>query len=178
VRRSRPRRQLAAVLPHDWKAGEDGYTEEEWKMVPRDQEDHGRRQHPGLAHDRPCAVRIGHSESDQPGVRAADQPRPKPAKRCAAPPALSSWMISQSEVPLALQCEGRDEVFRRPHPQRPDRAPRPQPLGGRRQSSQRAATNAVQIAEVLVSAAGCRGNGGNLPAAGLERGTRLMGQPA
>src|SRR5206468_6136442 len=26
--------QLAGnVLPHDWKAGEDGYTEEEWKMV-------------------------------------------------------------------------------------------------------------------------------------------------
>src|SRR5205823_10149477 len=26
--------QLAGnVLPHDWKAGEDGYTEEEWKMI-------------------------------------------------------------------------------------------------------------------------------------------------
>src|SRR4029077_4250061 len=26
--------QLAGnVLPHDWKAGDDGYTEEEWKMI-------------------------------------------------------------------------------------------------------------------------------------------------
>ena len=35
--------QLAGnVLPHDWKAGEDGYSEEEWKMIRETRQDHGR----------------------------------------------------------------------------------------------------------------------------------------
>ena len=56
--------QLAGnVLPHDWKAGEDGYTEEEWKMVKETQKIMG--DDPILVSPTTVRVpvRIGHSES-------------------------------------------------------------------------------------------------------------------
>src|SRR5271169_4001409 len=56
--------QLAGnVLPHDWKAGDDGYTEEEWKII------HETRKILGLENLRISAttaripVRIGHAEA-------------------------------------------------------------------------------------------------------------------
>src|SRR5437588_1069872 len=56
--------QLAGnVLPHDWKAGEDGYTEEEWKMVRETRKimgDDSIQVSPTTAR---VPVRIGHSEA-------------------------------------------------------------------------------------------------------------------
>src|SRR5262249_3258298 len=56
--------QLAGnVLPHDWKAGDDGYSEEEWKMVHETHKimgDETIRVSPTTAR---VPVRIGHSES-------------------------------------------------------------------------------------------------------------------
>src|SRR6201993_33687 len=56
--------QLAGnVLPHDWKAGDEGYTEEEWKMVHETHKimgDTSIRVSPTTAR---VPVRIGHSES-------------------------------------------------------------------------------------------------------------------
>src|ERR1043166_5375411 len=56
--------QLAGnVLPHDWKAGDDGYSEEEWKMVRETRKimgDDSIQVSPTTAR---VPVRIGHSES-------------------------------------------------------------------------------------------------------------------
>src|SRR5207249_2024942 len=56
--------QLAGnVLPHDWKAGDDGYTEEEWKMVRETRKimgDDSIQVSPTTAR---VPVRIGHSEA-------------------------------------------------------------------------------------------------------------------
>src|SRR5262249_1065092 len=56
--------QLAGnVLPHDWKAGEEGYSEEEWKMVRETRKimgDDSLQVSPTTAR---VPVRIGHSEA-------------------------------------------------------------------------------------------------------------------
>jgi aspartate-semialdehyde dehydrogenase len=56
--------QLAGnVLPHDWKAGEDGYSEEEWKMIRETRKimgDDTIQVSPTTAR---VPVRIGHSEA-------------------------------------------------------------------------------------------------------------------
>src|SRR5207245_6341209 len=51
------------VLPHDWKAGEDGYSEEEWKMIRETKKimvDNSIQVSPTTAR---VPVRIGHSEA-------------------------------------------------------------------------------------------------------------------
>src|SRR5438105_13724819 len=56
-------RQAGNVLLHDWKPGEDGYSEEEWKMIRETQKimgDDTIQVSPTTAR---VPVRIGHSES-------------------------------------------------------------------------------------------------------------------
>src|SRR5207245_2689544 len=56
--------QLAGnVLPHDWKAGADGYTEEEWKMVRETKKIMGDDSIQVSATTARVPVRIGHSEA-------------------------------------------------------------------------------------------------------------------
>jgi aspartate-semialdehyde dehydrogenase len=104
--------QLAGnVLPHDWKAGDEGYTEEEWKMVRETQKIMGDASilvSPTAAR---VPVRVGHSEAinvefHQPiSVEQACDALRK------APGVVLLDDLAKGEVPLALHCEGRDEVF-------------------------------------------------------------------
>src|SRR5438094_1675832 len=56
--------QLAGnVLPHDWKAGEDGYTEEEWKMIRETRKIMGDETILVSPTTARVPVRIGHSEA-------------------------------------------------------------------------------------------------------------------
>src|SRR5204863_7131134 len=56
--------QLAGnVLPHDWKAGEDGYSEEEWKMVRETRKIMGDDSIEVSPTTVRVPVRIGHSEA-------------------------------------------------------------------------------------------------------------------
>src|SRR4029077_8558075 len=56
--------QLAGnVLPHDWKGGEEGYTEEEWKMVRETHKIMGDDTIAVSATTARVPVRIGHSEA-------------------------------------------------------------------------------------------------------------------
>src|SRR5439155_3657212 len=56
--------QLAGnVLPHDWKAGDEGYSEEEWKMIRETQKIMGDATIQVSPTTARVAVRIGHSES-------------------------------------------------------------------------------------------------------------------
>jgi aspartate-semialdehyde dehydrogenase len=143
--------QLAGnVVPHDWKIGPDGYSEEESKMVFETQKILGDPSVQVSPTTVRVPVRVGHSEAvnlefhnpitverarevlrNAPGIVLLDDP-------------------SRGEVPLPLAAEGRDEVF----------------VGRIRRDTtvsnglnlwvvadnlrKGAATNAVQIAEVLV----------------------------
>ena len=79
-RRRRPHAaQLAGnVLPHDWKAGEDGYTEEEWKMIRETRKIMGDDSDPGVADDGARAGADRPFRGDQPGVPPADHRRAGP----------------------------------------------------------------------------------------------------
>jgi aspartate-semialdehyde dehydrogenase len=98
------------VLPHDWKAGEDGYSEEEWKMV--------RETHKIMGDDSievspttvRVPVRIGHSEAinlEFHNPITVEQARAVLAKA----PGIILLDDTKGEVPLPLNAEGRDEVF-------------------------------------------------------------------
>jgi len=138
------------VLPHDWKAGDDGYTEEEWKMI--------RETHKIMGDDTiqvspttaRVPVRIGHSESvnlefHQPITVA----QAREALR-RAPGVVLLDDAARGEVPLALAAEGRDEVFVG-RIRRDPTVPHGLNLWVVADNLRKgAATNAVQIAEVLV----------------------------
>ena len=81
--------QLAGnVLPHDWKAGEDGYTEEEMKMVRETHKIMGDDTHPRLADDGARAGAHRPLRGDQPRVRAADHAGAGPRGACAQAPGV------------------------------------------------------------------------------------------
>jgi aspartate-semialdehyde dehydrogenase len=138
------------VLAHDWKAGEDGYTEEEWKMVRETRKimgDDTIQVSPTTAR---VPVRIGHSEAiNLEFERPITVEQAREALR-RAPGIILVDDLAKGDVPMPLDCEGRDEVF----------------VGRIRRDPtitnglnlwvvadnlrKGAATNAVQIAEVLV----------------------------
>src|SRR5438477_1088094 len=104
--------QLAGnVLPHDWKAGEDGYTEEEWKMVRETRKimgDDSIQVSPTTAR---VPVRIGHSEAiNLEFERPVTVEQARAALRN-APGVILVDDLAKGEVPMPLDCEGRDEVF-------------------------------------------------------------------
>ena len=105
--------QLAGnVLPHDWKLGEDGYTEEEMEDGQGDPEDHGRRLDPGVADHGARAGAHRPFRGDQPGVRQADHASEQAREALRkAPGIILLDDYAKGEVPLPLDCEGRDEVF-------------------------------------------------------------------
>jgi aspartate-semialdehyde dehydrogenase len=143
--------QLAGnVLPHDWKEGDEGYSEEEWKMVRETKKIMG---DPSIEVSPTTArvpVRIGHSESINLEFERPITVEQARAALRAAPGVVLVDDYGRGEVPLPLHVAGRDEVF----------------VGRvRRDPTIRhglnlwvvadnlrkgAATNAIQIAEVLV----------------------------
>src|SRR5207253_6266707 len=104
--------QLAGnVLPHDWKPGEDGYTEEEWKMVRETRKIMGDDSIQGSPTTARVPVRIGHSEAinlefDRPIT--VEQARAALAR---APGVVLVDDMAKGQVPMPLHAEGRDEVF-------------------------------------------------------------------
>lgn len=143
--------QLAGnILPHDWKTVADGYSEEEWKMIRETRKilgDDSILISPTTAR---VPVRVGHSESIN--VEFLDPITPDMARDALkkAPGIVLMDDPANGEVPLALNAVGRDEVFvgriRRD----------PTVLHGLNlwvvadNLRKGAATNAVQIAEVLL----------------------------
>jgi aspartate-semialdehyde dehydrogenase len=143
--------QLAGnVLPHDWKAGEEGYTEEEWKMVRETHKimgDESIKVSPTTAR---VPVHTGHSEAVNVEFhRPITVEQAREALR-RAPGIVVADDLAKGEVPLALNATGRDEVF----VGRIRRDPTvPQGLNiwvVADNLRKGAATNAVQIAEVLI----------------------------
>jgi aspartate-semialdehyde dehydrogenase len=138
--------QLAGnVLPHDWKLGEDGYSEEETKKIMGDDTI---QVSPTTAR---VPVRVGHSEAIN---LEFERPISVEAARAAfrsAPGVVLLDDYAKGEVPLPLQCEGRDETFVgriRKDPTVPHGLNLWVVADNLRKG---AATNAVQIAEVLVA---------------------------
>jgi aspartate-semialdehyde dehydrogenase len=143
--------QLAGnVLPHDWKAGEDGYTEEEWKMVRETKKIMGDESIQVTATTVRVPVRIGHSEAINIEFHRPISPDQAREVLSKAPGIVLMDDPSKGEVPLPLQLTGRDEVFVgriRRDPTVPYGLNIWVVADNLRKG---AATNAVQIAEVLV----------------------------
>jgi aspartate-semialdehyde dehydrogenase len=138
------------VLPHDWTVGEDGYTEEELKMVRETRKILGDER----IHVVPTCVRVpvrtGHAESialEFAHAITVDQARAALRK---APGIVLMDNPAKGEVPTPLTVTGRDEVF--VGRLRPDPSVRHGLLMWVVADNLRkgAATNAVQIAEELL----------------------------
>ncbi len=138
------------VLPHDWKAGEEGYSEEEWKMVRETQKIMGDRTIQVSPTTARVPVRIGHSEAvniEFHNPITLDQARDALRR---APGIVFLDDSAKGEVPLALNAEGRDEVFVG-RVRRDATVPHGLNLWVVADNLRKgAATNSVQIAEVLV----------------------------
>src|SRR5438094_9198853 len=143
--------QLAGnVLPHDWKAGEEGYTEEEWKMVRETHKimgDDSIQVSPTTAR---VPVRIGHSEAINLEFHMPITVEQARAALRKAPGVVLVDDLAKGEVPMPLHCEGRDEVFVGRIRRDPTIANGLNLWVVADNLRKGAATNAVQIAEVLV----------------------------
>jgi aspartate-semialdehyde dehydrogenase len=145
------RERLAGnVLPHDWKLGEDGYSEEEWKMIRETRKIMGDDSIQVSPTTVRVPVRTGHSEAvNVEFLRpiTVEQARAALAK---APGVVLLDDYAKGEVPLPLRAEGRDETFVgriRKDPTVPHGLNLWVVADNLRKG---AATNAVQIAEVLL----------------------------
>src|SRR5262245_57420405 len=141
------------VLPHDWKAGDDGYSEEEWKMVRETRKIMGDESILVSPTTARVPVRVGHSEAiNLEFERPVSVEQAREALR-QAPGIVLVDDYAKGQVPLALQCEGRDEVFVG-RIRRDPTVPHGLNLWVVADNLRKgAATNAVQIAEVLVQRA-------------------------
>ena len=143
--------QLAGnVLPHDWKAGDEGYTEEEWKMVRETRKimgDDSIQMSPTTAR---VPVRIGHCEAinlEFHNPISVAQARDVLRR---APGIILLDDAARDEVPLPLNVAGRDEVFVG-RIRRDSTVPNGLNLWVVADNLRKgAATNAVQIAQVLI----------------------------
>jgi aspartate-semialdehyde dehydrogenase len=143
--------QLAGnVVPHDWKAGDEGYSEEEWKMVRETRKIMGDDTIEVSPTTARVPVRIGHSEAiNLEFHRPVTVAQAREALRN-APGVVLVDDAAKGEVPMPLNVAGRDEVFVgriRRDPTIPNGLNLWVVADNLRKG---AATNAVQIAEVLV----------------------------
>jgi aspartate-semialdehyde dehydrogenase len=143
--------QLALnVLAHDWKPGADGYTEEEWKMVKETRKIMGDETILVSPTTARVAVRVGHSEAINLEFERPITPEQAREALRKAPGVVVLDDLSKGEVPQPLLCEGHDEVFVgriRKDPTLPNGLNLWVVADNLRKG---AATNAVQIAQVLV----------------------------
>src|SRR5262245_29700196 len=143
--------QLAGnVLPHDWKAGDEGYSEEEWKMVRETRKIMGDDRIQVSPTTARVPVRQGHSEAVN-----IEFHHPITVEQARAALRKTAGIIlvddyAKGEVPLALSAVGRDEVFVG-RVRRDPTVPHGLNIWVVADNLRKgAATNAVQIAEVLV----------------------------
>src|SRR5688572_16858819 len=143
--------QLAGnVLPHDWKLGEDGYSEEEIKMIKETKKimgDESIQVSPTTAR---VPVRVGHSESINLEFHRPITPEQAREALRKAPGIVIMDDYAKGEIPLPLQMTGRDEVFVGRIRRDPTIANGLNLWVVADNLRKGAATNAVQIAEVLV----------------------------
>jgi aspartate-semialdehyde dehydrogenase len=139
------------VLPHDWKMGDDDYSEEEWKMVRETKKIMGDDRIEVSATTARVPVRIGHSEAiNLEFHRPISVEQAREALR-RAPGVILVDDPAKGEVPLALNAAGRDEVFVG-RIRRDATVPYGLNLWVVADNLRKgAATNAVQIAEVLIA---------------------------
>jgi aspartate-semialdehyde dehydrogenase len=104
--------QLAGnVIPHDWKLGDDGYSEEEWKMIKETRKIMGDESILVSPTTARVPVRVGHAESvNLEFVNPITVEQARDALR-RAPGIVLLDDYAKGEVPLPLQIAGRDEVF-------------------------------------------------------------------
>jgi len=143
--------QLAGnVLAHDWKPGDEGFSEEEWKMVRETKKIMGDASIAVNATTVRVPVRTGHSESIN-----IEFERPISVQKAKDLLSIAPGIVLEDDTgrqvaPTPINCEGRDEVF----------------VGRLRKDPtienglniwvvadnlrKGAATNAVQIAEILI----------------------------
>ena len=143
--------QLAGnVLPHDWKLGEDGYSEEEIKMIKETKKIMG----DDTIHVSPTTarvpVRVGHSESINLEFSRPITPEQAREALRKAPGVIVMDDYAKGEIPLPLATTGRDEVFVGRIRRDPTIANGLNLWVVADNLRKGAATNAVQIAEVLV----------------------------
>ncbi|HLN31988.1 MAG TPA: aspartate-semialdehyde dehydrogenase [Gemmataceae bacterium] len=143
--------QLAGnVLPHDWKAGEEGYSEEEWKMIRETRKIMGDESILVSPTTVRVPVRVGHSEAinlEFHNPISVDEAR---AALRHAPGIVLLDDNAGGKVPLPLELVGRDEVFVG-RIRRDATVPYGLNLWVVADNLRKgAATNAVQIAEVLI----------------------------
>ena len=138
------------VLPHDWKLGEDGYSEEEWKMIRETRKIMGDETLLVSPTTARVPVRTGHSEAVNLEFHepiTVEQARAALAK---APGVIVADDYATGQVPLPLAAEGRNEVFVG-RIRRDPTVPHGLNLWIVADNLRKgAATNAVQIAELLV----------------------------
>jgi aspartate-semialdehyde dehydrogenase len=143
--------QLAGnVLPHDWKAGADGYTEEEWKMIRETRKIMGDESILVSPTTVRVPVRIGHSEAINLEFERPISPEEAREALRRAPGVVVQDDPANGHVPLPLAAEGRDEVFVGRIRRDPTIANGLNLWVVADNLRKGAATNAVQIAEVLV----------------------------
>jgi aspartate-semialdehyde dehydrogenase len=144
--------QLAGnVLPHDWKLGDEGYTEEEWKMIRETRKIMGDDTIQVSVTTARVPVRVGHSEAINLEFARPITVEQARAALARAPGVVLVDDMAKGQVPMPLHAAGRDEVFvgriRRD----------PTVTNGLNlwvvadNLRKGAATNAIQIAEVLVN---------------------------
>ena len=143
--------QLAGnVLPHDWKSGDEGYSEEEWKMIRETRKimgDDTIQVSPTTAR---VPVRIGHSEAINLEFHKPITVQQAREALRRAPGIVLLDDPASGEVPLPLAAVGRDEVFVG-RIRRDPTVPYGLNLWVVADNLRKgAATNAVQIAQVLV----------------------------
>ncbi len=138
------------VLPHDWKPGEDGYSEEETKMIQETRKIMGDDTILVSPTTVRVPVRIGHSESINLEFERPITPEQAREALRKAPGVVVLDDYASGEVPLALNCVGRDEVFVGRIRRDPTVANGLNLWVVADNLRKGAATNAVQIAETLV----------------------------
>src|SRR5262245_42693901 len=138
------------VLAHDWKPGADGYTEEEWKMVEETRKIMGDESILVSPTTVRVPVRVGHSEAVNLEFHRPVTPEEAREALRQAPGVVVVDDPASGQVPLPLDCAGRDEVFVG-RVRRDPTVPHGLNLWVVADNLRKgAATNAVQIAEVLV----------------------------
>jgi aspartate-semialdehyde dehydrogenase len=139
------------VLPHDWKIGEEGYSEEEWKMVRETKKIMGDDRIAVSPTTARVPVRIGHSEAINLEFHQAISVEQAREALRSSPGVIVVDDPAKGEVPLALQAAGRDEVFVGRIRRDPTVAHGLNLWVVADNLRKGAATNAVQIAELLVA---------------------------
>jgi aspartate-semialdehyde dehydrogenase len=143
--------QLAGnCLPHDWTLGEEGYSEEEWKLVRETRKILGDEAIAVCPTTVRVPVRIGHAEAIHVEFHRPITPDAAQGALAGAPGVVLMEGHAPGQVPTPLRVAGRDEVFVG-RVRRDPTVPHGLALWVVADNLRKgAATNAVQIAETLL----------------------------